>query len=217
MNLYLLITILSYTIAPAAIIAIKKQRQCRATYLPFFIYLLAATANEIISTIIIERGYSNSINSNIYTLIESLLLIWMFQRWSAGKKRGIYVFLIILIITVWILDSFIVGSIKQFNCIHRAAYAFMVVMLCGDQLTYIMFNDSHVLRNPRFIICVAFLIKYTYKTFSETLMAFDPGFSNNFYQGFMFIWVLINAATNLTYILAVIWIPRKERFYITYY
>jgi len=213
--LYLLTTILSYTIFPATIIAIIKRRRCRLTYLPFFIYLLVASASEIISTVIIRSGHSNAISSNIYTLVESLLLIWMFQKWSAGKRNGIYIFLAVLITMVWVLDSFIIGRIDRFNSIHRAAYAFIIVLLCGDQLAYIMFY-SYAFRSPRFIISIAFMIKYTYKTFSETLMAIEPGFSLEFYQGFMFIWVIINAATNLTYIPAILWIPRKERYYITY-
>jgi hypothetical protein len=38
--------------------------------------------NEIISFIVAQSGHSNSLNNNIYALIESLLIAWQFKEWD---------------------------------------------------------------------------------------------------------------------------------------
>jgi len=215
-TLYLITTILSYTICIPTLIAIIKHRQCRETCLPFFIYLVVATISEITSTLIIQAGYSNSVNANIYTLIESLIMVWLFANWRTGKSKLTYYLLCVVFTSVWILDSFVFGSPDEFNSIHRAVYAFMIVILCSDQLTFLMMNEGNVFYNPRFIICIALVVKYTYKTFSEVFVAFKPGFSYEFYEGFYLVWSVVNAITNLCFIPAVLWITRKQRYYITF-
>lgn len=216
MRPYILITILSYSILPATLVATYKIRQCSKVYLPFIIYLLAATINEVISTFSIYYHYSNSINSNIYVLVEPMLLLWLFYNWQTrDPQRPLYFTLAAVILLVWALDTFIIQQPGQFNTIYRATYAFIIAMLAINQLCYqvIFYNGS--LRNTRFILAVAFIVKFTYKVFHEMFLALNYNLSNEFFMKFFMIWIYINAITNLIYILAALWIPRKGKHYIT--
>jgi hypothetical protein len=217
MSWYVTATLLSYSILPATIIALIKYRQCRETYLPLLFLLVGSTLNEIMSTLIIRQGMNNSINCNIYILAECWILLWLFMKWEPElKKKRIYPITATILSLIWVADHLLLNRIDQFNAIYRIAYSFSIVFISVNHLGYVLINEKKIVYNTRFILCIAFFIQYCYKTFIEILVASDPGFSREFYQYFFMIWLIVNTLTNISYVFAVLWIPRKERYYITY-
>jgi hypothetical protein len=216
MDAHLLATLLSYSVLPAAAISVLKMRQAGRTYLPFFICLFLALLNEIISTILILQHSGNGINANVYVFVEFLLLLWLFYNWNPShRKKWLYTYLTLALGLIWFTETYLLNNLSHFSVIFRAVYSFVMVLLSGDQLSFILLNESNIFSNPRFILCVSFLIQYSYKAFFETFFVLNPRFSNEFYREFFLIWSIVNAAANLIYIPAVLWIPRKERYYIT--
>jgi hypothetical protein len=216
MDAHLLATLLSYSVLPAAAISVFKMRQAGRTYLPFFICLFLALVNEVVSTILIRQHSGNSINGNIYVFVEFLLFLWLFYNWNPSRqKKWLYTYLALVLGLIWLAETYLLNNLSDFSVIFRAVYSFVMVLLSGDQLSFIIINESNIFSNSRFILCVSFLVQYSYKAFFEIFFVLDLRFSVDFYKEFFLIWSVVNAAANLIYIPAVLWIPRKERYYIT--
>jgi hypothetical protein len=217
MNSYLVSTILSYTIAPATVLAVYFFRQRRFTYLPFLLLLVGATLNEVVSTVVIYQKMSNAVNSNIYVLAECLLLIWLFAQWEPDLSKGRrYYCTAVLFTCIWIGDNIVFNSIYTFNPFFRIAYSVLIVIMSSDHLSYLLTNNCFSPWNSRSMLCIMFLVKYCYKVFTQLFVAFDPGYSNAFYEVFFFVWIIINTLSNIVFLMVVLWMSRKERYYIFY-
>src|SRR5690606_30485659 len=104
----------------------------RWNYLPFILLIWIGLFNEVISTIFIFSTHSNTINSNIYVLIEYSLLLFQFYKWK-GIERNKCCYLILLGIVVWIIDNVILNSVRTNNSIFRIFYSFAVILLSINQ------------------------------------------------------------------------------------
>ena len=216
MNANVLATLLSFSVAPAAVIAIYKFRQCSANYLPFLICVILALLNEIVSTFLNYWHIGNSLNANIYVLLEYWLLLWLFYRWHKNKNPWMYLVFGAGLAIEWCIETYWLNGLSQFSVIFRALYAFIMVLLSSGQLSYLLVNQQDIHTRPRLILCLAFLMQFSYKTFFELFFAFNIAFSTPFYRKFLLIWGIVNAISNIIYIPALLCIPQKKRYYITF-
>ncbi len=217
MNWYVITTVLSYTIFPATFIAVWNYWQRRFTYLPFLLLLVTASLNEVVSTLVIFQGQSNAVNNNVYVLAECLLVIWLFAEWEPNKRKtGWYKIATIVLVLIWIADNIIFHSIASFNQVFKISFAVVAVIMSCDQLSYLLTNHSSLRGNSRLILCIVFFVTYSFKTFTEMFVAFNPDYSNSFYEAFFFIWITINTLSNVSFLIAAIWMSKRERYYISY-
>lgn len=166
---------------------------------------------------VIYNGYSNSVNNNIYILAESILLIWLFKKWKPDKMQDkSYILLCVVMCIIWIADNVLIHDITSFTGYYRVYYSIVVVFLAGDQLGYLLMNENRIVGNTKLILCITFIINYCYNCFIELMVIMEPGFSDDFYEGFFLIRIVVNTITNICFTIAVAWIPKKEKYYITY-
>jgi hypothetical protein len=208
----------SMSIGIAAMIACWKFRTIHPVFRPFIYCIWLALANEILSIIMVRTIHTNAVNSNIYVLLESLLIVWQFRKWGLFERyRIIFRLLLVLLVLAWIAENFILFSIHQFSSWFRIFYSFIIVLLSISLLNRQILGDKGVLlKNPVALICLAFIIYYTYKVLVETFWVYGLNESGIFRNKVYIILNYINLFSNLIYALAVLWMPTKHRFTMQY-
>lgn len=206
--------ILSFSIAIAAIISWIRFSKINPVYYPFIYCLWIGLLNEIISYFLINAGYHNAINNNIYTLIESILILWQFKKWGAFERlRFAFPTGIIAFVLAWVANNFFISWITHFTLYFRVLYSFVFVLLSINVLnSLLVLERKNLLKNPIFIICIAFIIYFTYRVLLYSFWIYGFGVSRDFRIRIVSFIPYINLFANLLFALAVLWMPKKYRF-----
>ena len=209
----LTLDLLSYSICIAAIIGFIRFKKVIKPYQPFFFFVWVALLCEIISSIRITRNEDNIAVTNVYVWIESVLLLWLFKNWAMESKRKNYYILISLVSAAWICDNLIFHSVTRLNSAFRVIYSFVLVFLSIDQINKLMVEErKNILLNSRFLICLTFVLFYTYKAAFEVFYIVQLPLSEYFYKSLWLIMVYVNLFANLLYAIAALWIPTRQKF-----
>jgi hypothetical protein len=207
-----------YTILFSVIIGIIRYHKILKEYRPFIYFLIVALFNEILSQFLTRIIGSNSINANIYILVEFLLILLLFSNWGFHTRKSVFYRIVgLVVLFVWILDNIVLHPLTQFNSIYRIVYSLVLIFLSIDEMNFIIVSErKNIIKNARFIICSAFIFYFSYKALLEAFFLVQPAFSNNFYYYLLVISAIINLLANLMYILAALWIPTRRRFLLPY-
>jgi hypothetical protein len=216
MNGYVLNILLNHSISIAAIVAMIRFKSIAENFYPFIFFIWTGFINETLSLILIFTIHSNTVNSNVYVLIEYALILLQFYKWNGCLNRRYY-FLSVAGLIIWITDNFIIHSITDNNSIFRIYYSFVIVLFSIDQINkLIIYERKSLLKNSTFLICTAFLIYYSCKAFVEVFNAFDLGLSNELERNIFMILYLANLLSNLIYPIAIVCIPTNREFILLY-
>jgi hypothetical protein len=212
MDNYWLRIVFNYSIVIAAIIAIFRFKSIMADYYPFIFFIWLGLFNEILSLLLIYNYESNTVNSNLYVLVEYLLLLLQFYKWSDnGSKR--YYWLAGIGIAVWIADNFIINTIFHNNSVFRVFYSFIIIFFSIDKVNNLLvFEYSNLLKHPVFITCIAFTFYYGFKAFVESFNMVHLGLNPVILKDLWIILYFVNGTANLLYAIAVLCIPKKIKF-----
>jgi hypothetical protein len=203
---------LSYAVAIAAIIGLVRIRVIDRAYYPFILLLWVALLTEITGTIVIRLYRTNAINSNIYVLLESVLILWFFRRLKLFSKT-FFAWLMTIFILAWIAENFIIFSITTFQSYFRVFYSFVIVLLSIHMINKLFSEERRkLIKNPVFLIMITFIVFFTYKTLIEIFYIYGLDASDEFKIQVYRIMPYINLTANLLYAIAVIWIPRKQEY-----
>ncbi len=202
----------SYSVMLAAIIALFQYKKAVRSFLPFFVFIWAGAANEIVSHFTILYLRSNMMNNNIYVLIESLLLLWLFYCWQLfDRSKWLLWALGASFILFWLAEVFVFSEITRVAAYFRVFYSFPIVLLSISMINRLLTQESgNLLKNAAFIICVAFVIYFTFKILLEIFYIYGMMHSRAFRTSVFDIMRVINLLCNLIYAVALIWIPRKN-------
>lgn len=207
----------SYSIAFAAIIGLIRFKKIHKSYQPFILFVCLAFSNEILSSILIEIWKNNSMNGNLYVLFESLILIWLFKGWGRFPKMKVFYVLLFVVLLAWGIENIILNSIFHRNAFFRVFYALIIIFLSMEQINTVLFHErKNILKNSQFLICVIFLLYYTFKATYEVFYLIPIRMSNFFYAKLFLILIIINLFANLAYAIAILWIPKKLKFTLPY-
>jgi len=212
MTNYFLLIFFNYSIVIAAIIAVFRFKSIMADYYPFIFFIWLGLFNEILSLLLIYNYESNTVNSNLYVLVEYLLLLLQFYKWSDnGSKR--YYWLAGIGIAVWIADNFIINTIFDNNSVFRVFYSFIIIFFSIDKVNNLLvFEYSNLLKHPVFITCIAFTFYYGFKAFVESFNMVHLGLNPVILKDLWIILYFVNGTANLLYAIAVLCIPKKIKF-----
>jgi hypothetical protein len=203
----------AFSIAIPAVLGFFKYPAANEDYTPFFFYIWIGLLNEIISVIFNYSGQSNAINSNIYVLIESVLILWLFRRLKLFKTYNIFYTLVFLYLAVWITENLFVSTISFFNSYFRIVYSFVTVLMSIQVVNQLIVREQKsITRHSAFIICIGFIIYYTYKILVEVFWLYGLNNSPEFQTDVYNILHIINFICNLIYALAIVWVPKKKEF-----
>jgi len=204
----------SISIIIAAAIGAWRFGDIHPSFRPFIYCVWLALINESLSIGLIVAGHSNILNSNVYILLEAGLIVWQFYNWGILRTHKIlFPGLLALLAAGWLIENFMIAHITQFSSWFRIFYSFIIVLLSINLLNqHIVVEKEMLLKNPVALICLAFIIYYTYKVLVETFWVYGLNESPNFQSKVYFILNYVNLFANLIYALAVLWMPTKHRF-----
>jgi len=214
MNLYDIAAILGYSIGVAAVIGLVGWKKTDPAYQPFVIITVLAFINHIISLQMVKRTGANTVNANIFVLVEVILYVWQFQKWGLLKKSSILLPMIMLgLAIIWTLDNLIIHRVTMLNSFFRITSSFLLVLLSIEQINkLIWYSRKNLLVNSCFLICCGLLIYFSFKAIIEVFFFIELKASIAFYTSIFAILVYLNFFVNLIFIWATIWIPRKQKF-----
>jgi hypothetical protein len=183
-----------------------------ADYYPFVFFIWLGFLNEILSLLMIYHYHSNTVNSNVYVLLEYMIILFQFYKWNEnGIKR--YYLLAAIGLSVWITDNFIINAISENNSIFRVFYSFIIIFFSIDKVNKLLvFEYSNLLKHPMFIICTSFIFYYGFKAFVESFNMVHLGLEPNILKNLWIILYFVNGTANLFFAIAVLCIPTKVKF-----
>ncbi|RYY67643.1 MAG: hypothetical protein EOO12_00345 [Chitinophagaceae bacterium] len=213
MNYYYFGLVSSFSVILAVVLCALRLHIVQRRYFPFFLFLVMALSNEIASEITGRVLRTNAPNSDIYALIDSLIILWMFYEWRLFRRKGLYLFLGALLIAVWVADTLIWGSLMVFSSRFTILYSLLTVLMSVQYINHLIITEQRLtLRNPDFLICICLVVFYTAATIVEIFWFFGFDNSPTLAWNIYMIVPVVNIIVNLTYALAVLWIPRKPAF-----
>lgn len=212
MHNYWLRIVLNYLIIIPAIIAIFRFKSIMADYYPFIFFIWLGLFNELLSLALIYNNQSNAANSNIYVLLEYLILLFQFYKWNA---KGIqkYYWLAVIGLAVWVADNCIINTLMHNNSLFRVFYCFVLLFFSIDKVNNLLiFEYGNLLKHAVFIICLTFIFYYGFKAFVESFNMVHLGLNPVILKDLWIILYFVNGTANLLYAIAVLCIPKKLKF-----
>jgi hypothetical protein len=208
--------VLSQSVLLPLLIGFIRIRKIQSSYYPFLTLIVLAALTELLSFISIRLFRTNAIISNVYCLLECMLILYQFYRWRFHTKpRKWYWAIPAICLLIWVIENLVFMKITQFGPVFRISYAFLLVMLSLNEINYLITHENrHLFRNARFLICMGFIIYFLYQILLEGalyVISTDsiPGISNSISNKVIAIKVYINVLVNLIYAAAMMLIPEK--------
>ncbi|TSJ43756.1 hypothetical protein FO440_06090 [Mucilaginibacter corticis] len=194
------------------IIGAVRIKRLNKVYYPFFIFLLLGLLSELVSFILIEKFKTgNAADVKVYSLIECCIILYQLYVWkSSAKYRRRFIFIAVACVVFWMIEHIVFLNINTWTPYFRVFYAFVIVLLSVNQINSMMFNhDEPLFKNPRFIICLGFIIFFLYQILYEAAYYIGSGESTiadkiifgNSYNNFF---------TNVMYAVAIFIITAKK-------
>lgn len=210
---FTVVVVLALSILIAGILSIFRFKQIRDIYRPFIYLTWITCLTEILSTYLLLNRHYTIIPYTIYSLCESLFLLWFFQRLGVLKKRGWFYFFAVLFVSTWFVESFLTQKFgSHFTFYFNALYGLAVVLLSIRTINDLLFTEKDLLKNPTFLICIGLLIFFTYDTINRMFRLYGLNESEAFRRSVESLQMIINCLSNLIYALAVLWMRKRKPF-----
>ncbi len=217
MSTFFWVQVSAFSIVLASLIGVIRFKKILKSYRPFIFLVWIALANEIISRLVIAYTNNDSINNNIYTLADYCCIVLFFMFLDETNKKAKYYVLLGAGIIIWIIDNLLLHSLTEFSSYFRIIYGLIVVYLSVGKLNEVLFNEvRRSLKNATLVICIGFIIAYTYQAVLEVFGVLNLHLNKSFYVRLYYILVFVNLFTNLLFALAMLWLPTKRQFTLPY-
>lgn len=203
-----LTALLSFLICVPILAGWRRYRKTGPTYLPFLLLLTAGLLNEVTGYFLILKWRTNVVSYNLYSLLETALILWQFYRWEAIRPKPLYTSLQVGFALLWCVETLALGSITSFNSYQLIATDVAVVTLSIHVMTKEVFtNPGPLLRNARFLICAGLGAFHTYSFLLEIFWLQGLDKDDLFRGQVLSILPIVNLFANVLFTLAVLWIP----------
>jgi len=209
-----LLFLLSQSILLPFIAGLTRLRRMGSRYRPFFILLTVGVVTELVNRYLIKFIHSNAVASNIYALIEWLLILWQFRVWGFLRTRkNAFLILIFVSCAIWIMENLVFGQLTNFSPYFRFFYSFLIVLLSVNKINFMITHDyRNLLRHPEFLICIGFIIYFIYKIVYEWAYQASLYGTSEITSTIIFLEAYINALTNIIFAIAMVKIPAPSTF-----
>jgi hypothetical protein len=205
----------SWVIIIPALIALAKFSTMTKEFKPLACNIWLGVLAEVTATVLRISIKNNLYAYNVFMLFDFVTILWLFHNWGAFVRyhpllrRGFLIFFILL----WVTDNFIISSISRDNIIFRMCYSLVLVLFAINQLSNIYIrNNSYLVKNPYLYVCLGIIFYYSFSAFIYLINSsslFEPGPA--LWKYTTLIYVIVNAAANLLYAIALLWMPKKAK------
>lgn len=211
---YTVTMILSFSIFIAGAIGAFRFAQIHNIYRPFIYLMWVGCITEVLSVYFAYHYHNNLPIIIIYSLCESLLLLWFFSKLGIfrGQRKLLY-FLFGLFIATWLIDNFLGGDFgMKYSFYFDIICALFIVFLSIGAINELLFTERELLKNPTFLICIGLITFFTYQIIQRLFGLYGLKDSLDFRRSIQRILSVINCLTNLLFALAIIWMRKRRPF-----
>ncbi len=207
-------SILSFSIVIPLIMGLVRLGRIRISYQPFMIFMLLAFTSELVGFISVKVIRSNYVSTNIYTLVEAVVIAYIFYAWGFFRDHKIlYWTVLALYCVVWTLENLVYGDLESQICSSFIFfYSLVTVLLSINEINYLIAERGNLFRNARFLICIGLIIICVYSLITEGTQLIDPDNAPLSNKSFS-VYVYINAFVNIVYAVAVYFMPERDDIY----
>lgn len=204
----------SFSIFIAGIIAVVRFKKINKVFYPFLFCIWLACFNDLLNLLFYNTHFNSSVNTNIYILLEAILITCLFKNFGViDKPKFLFKAIIILLVLVWSIENFVLGRITQIGNYFRIVYSFIIVLMSITYLNVLIAtNRKLILKDSGFLLCLGFILYFTYKVLVYSFWVYGLKSSPGFLLNVFAIMIYINLISNLIYALAVLWMPRKLQY-----
>lgn len=203
----------AYSILLPFTTAILRFGKISKAFFPFLLLIYCGAINEALGVLLIRKGYTNELPINIYCLVESLLILWLFKRWQLFGSKLLFRAFFLAYVLIWIADMFFISSVYGFISYFIMVTSFVNTLLSITMInSVIIYERRNYLKNPAFIISVCFIIYFASSFLVECFFKNSNGEDAIFLSRMQQIFDASNLLTNLLYTLAIIWMPTRLRY-----
>lgn len=216
----IIVDISAYSLFLPILISILRFKLIGDAYYPFIYLLWVGGCNEIVSAYLLSHNfYNNAYNTNVYSLLEGLLLLWFFRNTSILERvKMLFPFLITLFIAIWSIENFVIigGLGLDFNLRFNIISALCAVLISINIINEILMKDRDILTSPTFLACIGFVIYFIFRILVDAFLLYGVDMGTSFKSKVNAIHTWINLLSNLIYALAVLWMQRRQAFTLRY-
>ncbi|MGV3529794.1 MAG: hypothetical protein ACO1OO_12920 [Flavisolibacter sp.] len=211
---YWIKVVLAFTILAPAVAGAIRLKQIDRTYLPFLLMIGAGLLSETVSFILIRKGLPNIKVINFYALTGSLLIVWQFKRWNSDVAyRHLFSAIQVLFLLAWLVEALAIQRMNKVCSYYIIGSSFFIVVLSIKTIASILFFEgSQLLKNPKFLVCVGFIIYFSFTILVEAFWVFGLTKSKEFRMSIYNLLYYINAITNIIYFVSILWMPMRLRY-----
>ena len=157
---------------------------------------------------------TNAPNTNVYLLLSTLVIVYQLKVWGAIRlKRGFAYLCVLTFVLLWGYENFIYSSVWNFNSYTAILFYLLIVILSVRTLGQnIASNEKYQINRVVFLICMAFIIKYTSSIIIELFWIYGLTSSSIFLRSVYRLTTYVNLLVNIFYAIAVLWIPKKREY-----
>jgi hypothetical protein len=196
------------------IISIIRYKKLDKRFIPFVWVIWFGMTTEVASILLTKFGYSNNWLTNIYILVEGLLLFELFRRWQLfSHYRWFYMTILCLAISGWIMEWYIRESIYPPFSIFIIYSSFIIVLSAQQGIITVLFKEpTDVLKNPIILLSTGFVLFFAVAILAEIFWFHGIRKSSFFRINIYEIFQYVNLITNFIYAYAILWIPLNRRY-----
>lgn len=204
----------SLTVGIGALIGWIRIRKTDPAFYPFLWLLLLGFLHELSSLIVVERGYSNALTYNLFTLAEAMLICYQFYRWGLFEQnRKLYYVIQFLLAAGWLMELLFREGLETYFSYFIIGYATLIVFMAINVLNNVLFKEPGLmLFQPEFLICMGLIVYFTYTILVEVFWFYGLNKSSIFRIRIYELFGYINLFTNLVFAFATLWIPLKRHY-----
>ena len=212
---YIFLFLISQSVLLPIIAGLIRFRRLDKGYQPFLLLLFIGFAVEIISFILMNQfNTGNAVPLNLYRLIEWTLLAWQFHTWGfMRQKKNIFYSLLGLGTAIWATEVLILGRINELGPYFLFFYSFIIVLLSVNEINFMITHyNRNLFRNPKFLICIGFIIYFIYMIVDNWAYEMDKTGVSSISVTISFWFGYVNALVNIMYAIAFLLVPAPQKF-----
>ncbi len=168
------------------------------------IILILGGFNDVVSFISIKLRHTNTLNSNIYQLVEFVMIVWLFRRWPSVRRNYFHQIVMTLGIVIWTLDFFVFHSLVENSALFRVLGPILLIYVIVDQINYTLLNRDNSIIVSRMLIKGGFVLYFLYSTFVETIELFPSQIQYPYFPQLWYIQgcvsILLNVLISIAFI-----------------
>lgn len=209
--------ILILTVSLPAVAGLIRIKQISPVFLPFLLVIWVGFFNEVLSLIIISKGYYNIYNYNLWSLLTTFLILWQFKKLKLFDNNVTYRIIAGSLAGAYLIDNLFLTSFHSFNSYFFIFRSIVIVFMSIHMINKLLVTErGTLLKNPVFLFCAAFLLFFTATILTEVFWVYGKFLSRDFRLRMQHIFEWSNCISNIVYAFAILWMPRRQAFTLPY-